>query len=49
MNDPAGYVTHADLGGRTGFGPVVPEDEDVRFHAFRTVERARRVEIWRRR
>ncbi len=22
-----------DLGGRHGFGPVVPEDEDIRFHA----------------
>jgi nitrile hydratase beta subunit len=34
MNDPAdSYTTHADLGGRTGFGPVLPEDEDVRFHA----------------
>jgi len=29
----APYTTHADLGGRTGFGPIVPEDEDVRFHA----------------
>lgn len=27
------YTTYADLGGRLGFGPVVPEDEDVRFHA----------------
>lgn len=27
------YLTHADLGGRTGFGRVVPEDEDVLFHA----------------
>lgn len=27
------YVSHADLGGRMGHGPVVPEDEDVRFHA----------------
>src|SRR3954463_14764795 len=27
------YDTQADLGGRTGFGPVQPEDEDVRFHA----------------
>lgn len=26
------YTTHADLGGRTGFGPVIPEDEEVRFH-----------------
>ena len=34
MSDPASpYVTYADLGGRTGFGPVQPEDEDVRFHA----------------
>jgi nitrile hydratase len=27
------YVTHADLGGQQGHGPVVPEPEDVRFHA----------------
>lgn len=27
------YTTHADLGGRPGFGPVVPEPEDLRFHA----------------
>lgn len=27
------YTSHADLGGRLGFGPVVPEDEAVRFHA----------------
>jgi nitrile hydratase subunit beta len=34
MSDPAGaYTTHADLGGRTGLGPVLPEDEEVRFHA----------------
>ncbi|MEJ8839824.1 nitrile hydratase subunit beta [Ramlibacter sp. AN1133] len=34
MTDPAAsYTTHADLGGRPGFGPVQPEDEDVRFHA----------------
>ena len=26
------YTTHADLGGAEGFGPVVPEDESVRFH-----------------
>lgn len=26
------YTTLADLGGQTGHGPVVPEDEDVRFH-----------------
>lgn len=26
------YTTYADLGGRLGQGPVVPEDEDVRFH-----------------
>lgn len=32
MQRSASYTTHADLGGRTGFGPVVPEDEDVRFH-----------------
>jgi len=27
------YVTHADLGGQEGHGPVVPEPEEVRFHA----------------
>lgn len=27
------YVSHADLGGRDGFGPVIPEPEDERFHA----------------
>lgn len=27
------YTTHADLGGQLGHGPVVPEDEDVRFHS----------------
>jgi nitrile hydratase beta subunit len=27
------HVTHADLGGRTGFGPIVNEPEDERFHA----------------
>lgn len=27
------YVTYADLGGRTGFGPVVPEPQDQLFHA----------------
>ena len=27
------YTTQADLGGQSGHGPVVPEDEDVRFHA----------------
>ncbi|WP_439574633.1 nitrile hydratase subunit beta [Phreatobacter sp.] len=27
------YVTHADLGGRTGFGPVVPEQDEPWFHA----------------
>jgi nitrile hydratase len=26
------YVTHADLGGQPGHGPVVPEPEDLRFH-----------------
>ena len=26
------YTTQADLGGQEGFGPVQPEDEDVRFH-----------------
>jgi nitrile hydratase beta subunit len=29
----APYTTHADLGGQLGHGAVVPEDEDVRFHA----------------
>ena len=29
----ASYTTHADLGGQLGHGPVVPEDEEVRFHA----------------
>ena len=28
-----GYVTHADLGGARGHGPVVPEPEGERFHA----------------
>jgi nitrile hydratase len=27
------YTSHADLGGRTGFGPIVNEAEDDRFHA----------------
>src|SRR3569623_1411311 len=27
------YVTKADHGGQHGHGPVVPEDESVRFHA----------------
>jgi len=27
------YVTHADLGGQPGFGPVVPEPEGELFHA----------------
>jgi nitrile hydratase len=29
----APYVTHADLGGQTGHGAVLPEPEDERFHA----------------
>lgn len=29
----APYRSHADLGGRLGLGPVVPEPEDERFHA----------------
>ena len=33
MPENNAYVTQADLGGRTGFGPVQPEDEQVRFHA----------------
>ena len=31
MTTPA-HITHADLGGRPGFGPVVPEPEGVHFH-----------------
>ena len=31
-DDAASYITHADLGGRTGVGPVRPAPEDVRFH-----------------
>jgi len=27
------YTSHADLGGQAGHGPVLPEPEDVRFHA----------------
>lgn len=27
------HVTHADLGGQTGFGPIVNEPEDEHFHA----------------
>ena len=27
------YLSHADLGGRPGFGPVVPEAEEPLFHA----------------
>ncbi|GAB3772354.1 nitrile hydratase subunit beta [Ramlibacter monticola] len=27
------YASQADLGGRAGFGPVQPEDEETRFHA----------------
>jgi nitrile hydratase len=27
------YVSHADIGGRSGFGPVVPEPEGAMFHA----------------
>jgi len=27
------HVTHADLGGQQGFGPIVNEPEDERFHA----------------
>ena len=27
------YVTHADLGGRTGLGPVMPERDEPLFHA----------------
>ncbi|HMK85516.1 MAG TPA: nitrile hydratase subunit beta [Steroidobacteraceae bacterium] len=29
----ASYVSHADLGGRGGFGPVVPEPNEPVFHA----------------
>lgn len=34
MSDPAGaiYVSHADLGGTTGHGPIVHEREGVVFH-----------------
>jgi len=27
------YLSHADLGGQPGHGPVLPEPEDLRFHA----------------
>jgi hypothetical protein len=27
------YLSHADLGGSEGCGPVIPEPEDERFHA----------------
>lgn len=27
------YLSHADIGGRTGYGRVEPEPEDARFHA----------------
>ena len=27
------YITHADLGGQPGFGPVTPEPEGELFHA----------------
>ena len=27
------YTSHADLGGKDGFGPVVPESEALKFHA----------------
>ncbi len=30
---PVAYINHADLGGQTGHGAVVPEPEDERFHA----------------
>jgi len=33
MNQAMTHVTHADLGGQTGFGPIVNEPEDERFHA----------------
>jgi len=33
MNRAMSYTSFADLGGRAGFGPVVPEPEDERFHA----------------
>lgn len=33
MSPAMAYVTYADLGGRTGFGPIVDEAEDERFHA----------------
>jgi nitrile hydratase beta subunit len=33
MSHAMRHVTHADLGGQTGFGPIVNEPEDERFHA----------------
>lgn len=32
MNDAPGYVTHADLGGTTGHGSIIPEPEGELFH-----------------
>jgi nitrile hydratase len=33
MSHTMAHVTHADLGGQQGFGPIVNEPEDERFHA----------------
>ena len=33
IGDVPGYRSHADLGGRDGYGPVVPESEGEHFHA----------------
>ena len=33
MSASVPYASQADLGGRTGFGPVQPDDEETRFHA----------------
>ena len=33
MSQAMSHVTHADLGGQNGFGPIVNEPEDERFHA----------------
>jgi nitrile hydratase len=33
IGDVPGYCSHAELGGRDGYGPVVPEPEGENFHA----------------
>jgi nitrile hydratase subunit beta len=33
MSAPAAYRTHADLGGKPGFGPIAPEADEPLFHA----------------